>query len=319
MSHYQAAIQGVNPEQLVEISEQAKEQLDQYRARIIGRIEDADKTMETEVIAIGQAIDTIVREAQSQSEEMEGTIQNISGGQGGGLTGAITRQTQVASEYLGDISGQISEQDDAARKALKQCSNISSAGDTINDLVRTSKMLALNAMIEASRLGDQGRSFMVIATEMKTLSETIDETNGLVGELTTTLSHLLPQIVRQNQMMQERSQKFADALNEQISKLEEAREEMQEAITESLHNSDERINRILKASQGALSHLQFQDPTIQSLRRIDQYIGEFEETLIALLGLHTELDESRYMLNLGDEMGASQDELSMENGEVMLF
>lgn len=63
---------------------------------------------------------------------------------------------------------------------------------TIKDITRTTRILSLNALIEASRAGAAGRGFAVVANEVKNVSESINEvTASLEGELAGTIRELM--------------------------------------------------------------------------------------------------------------------------------
>jgi len=53
----------------------------------------------------------------------------------------------------------------------------------IKDIVNQIKMLGLNAAIEAARVGDLGKGFGVVATEIRKLSESSKETTSNIADL----------------------------------------------------------------------------------------------------------------------------------------
>jgi hypothetical protein len=69
------------------------------------------------------------------------------------------------------------------------------ATDKIQEIKRvtgTTRILSLNALIEATRAGEAGKGFAVVANEVKNVSTSIDNiTRSLEGELSTTISDLM--------------------------------------------------------------------------------------------------------------------------------
>lgn len=61
----------------------------------------------------------------------------------------------------------------------------------IEDITRRTKMLAMNALIEAARAGDAGRGFAVVANEVSDISKQVNViTNDLRSEITRSVDHL---------------------------------------------------------------------------------------------------------------------------------
>ncbi len=68
--------------------------------------------------------------------------------------------------------------------AMNQVQTVSS---TIETIARKTNMLALNATIEAARAGDAGRSFAVVAAEVKKLAH---DTRAATSQIASTIGEL---------------------------------------------------------------------------------------------------------------------------------
>ena len=211
------------------------------------------------------------------------------------------------------------ETEDAAERseALEQVETIMRVGTTINEVARSSKMLALNASIEAARLGSQGRSFVVIASQMQALSERVHESNQLVAEMAAKLLKLLPQIVDTSKDLKSRSDQFQTDFTQSVTTVRAGTQKLESALDSVLGSGDARLATILQRSQSALSHLQFQDPVAQRLMRVDASLKKVEERQISLLECGADVDIERA---LQEELGGGVDfDDAPDSGEVMLF
>jgi len=99
----------------------------------------------------------------------------------------------------------------------------------IDDISIQTHLLALNASVEASRAGDAGRGFSVVADEIKNLSEqtkaaTNDITNILalldsdVEQVTASIDHSVKTVGEQNSLIEETKAKF-DAIDSGVNQL----------------------------------------------------------------------------------------------------
>src|SRR3546814_11346683 len=74
---------------------------------------------------------------------------------------------------------------------------VQQVSQSIEQIAKTTNMLALNAAIEAERAGDAGRTFAVVAAEVKKLAQNTrgatDEMRRSIGTLATEPSGLAPE------------------------------------------------------------------------------------------------------------------------------
>src|SRR5690349_8263181 len=110
--------------------------------------------------------------------------------------GDVETSQQTLEASLSDIHGLvegvtvIESQIGALRAALSHVSRVS---EEISLIARQTHLLALNAAIEAARAGEFGKSFAVVAAEVKTLSA---KTAQATGQIETTLAQLTEQTER---------------------------------------------------------------------------------------------------------------------------
>src|SRR5919201_1876923 len=85
---------------------------------------------------------------------------------------------------LTELIGQLGERMAGFAAAMNQVQTVSS---TIETIARKTNMLALNATIEAARAGDAGRSFAVVAAEVKKLAH---DTRAATSQIASTIGEL---------------------------------------------------------------------------------------------------------------------------------
>lgn len=113
-----------------------------------------------------------------------------------GTAATVQSSQQTIEASLADIHGLvegvtvIESQIGALRSALAHVSKVS---EEISMIARQTQLLALNAAIEAARAGESGKSFAVVASEVKNLSA---KTAQATGQIEQTLSQLTQQTER---------------------------------------------------------------------------------------------------------------------------
>jgi ligand-binding sensor protein len=93
--------------------------------------------------------------------------------------------------------------------------------DSIKSLADKTKMLGLNAAIEAARAGDAGRGFGVVATEIRTLSQNSKETALKIMELTKKIQQSVDMTIEASNSTVETTEQQSAAIEEVTANLTE--------------------------------------------------------------------------------------------------
>lgn len=152
-------------------------------------------------LMIAKSIEKIkgVKDAISTlSEEIEQVV---------GVVNAITDEIQVVSENNQEIYGMMT-------KLLEETEKMNGILAVINKLSNSSKMLGLNASIEAARAGQAGKGFAVVASEIERMSNNTTQSAKEIGSM-------LKGVDDQVNNVSEKSKATSDSVSQQAAALQE--------------------------------------------------------------------------------------------------
>lgn len=162
--------------------------LEQIMDGISQKYETQKETVET----IDHSLNTILQVIESVSKASSELQSSIS---------KISDHIKDASKMANDGTKITNETNNEIQNLITRTHKMSSSVDMINKIAGQTKMLALNASIEAARAGDAGKGFSVVASEVKNLSQetlnvsddiitNINNVNSQVNETTLTISKI---------------------------------------------------------------------------------------------------------------------------------
>ncbi|OJX79628.1 methyl-accepting chemotaxis protein [Magnetospirillum sp. 64-120] len=191
----------------------------------------------------------------------------------------------------------------AIDRVIEDLSRLSHSVEGIDRITAKTNLLALNARIEAERAGDAGRSFGVVAGEVRELSRATSElASGIKTEIATIAEAL-----------KSGHATLAEVASMDMTRQIEAKEEVERTLaflkerdsllTAAVHTSMENARAIESSVAKVVTDLQFEDRTHQRLERI--------AAALDVLAAEGVLRMSASSLADGGKPGADQDDVTL--------
>lgn len=291
---------------------------DKLRKWSVKRVEEVNDMTSRESLAAGDSLNAIVNLSRNYVEYMRSAMGQFSRQQAdqklqtsSGIE-AIEEQNQMLALYLNRLESALAAQDRVAQEAVKQLSAVRRAGTHIMEVSNQARMLAVNARIEAARLGgsDAG-AFGVIASEMSSFAKNMQMQSDEIVHIVDALTSSLPKIAEMAEELRVSTEHFSSEYGRKNSEVSRVVDSLQTTIAHALSHGDDQVAQVLRHSQDALSHLQFQDPCAQRLLQIEADVLTAQRCAQQMFELN---DPS-----LVDEMRAADSHRAAAAGHVMIF
>ena len=153
-------------------------------------------------------------------KEVAANLRNMSGNLESGLTGIATAIEELAAS-ASNIHTNEMELNNEIKMIINLSEEINEVSSFIKEIADKTKMLGLNAAIEAARAGDAGRGFGVVAGEIRKLSEQSKSTVPKIKQLTDSIKSKVSDASERSQSSLASSQEQAAATEEITASVEE--------------------------------------------------------------------------------------------------
>lgn len=263
---------------------------DKLRGWTMARVHEVNDMTSREALAAGESLNSIVTLSRNYVDYMRSAMERFAGKDSAlrqdstsGME-AIQEQNRMLAHYLERLETALAAQDRVAQEALKQLTAVRKAGTHILEVSNQARMLAVNARIEAARLsGTEGGAFGVIASEMSTFAKNMQTQSDEIVHIVDGLTQSLPKIAEMTEELRTSTESFTGHFQQKNSEVSLVVDALQSTIRDALKHGDQQVAHVLRFSQEALSHLQFQDPCAQRLLQIEADLLHAQECAEAIL------------------------------------
>lgn len=275
--------------QLAKQSREATENLNAAAAEIRASTQEQAASVEEQLAAVQETAATVDEITHSGSQIGKRAQEVIASAQ-------ATVQTSGAGLKAVDETvramEQIREQAEAVAGNIVALSEKTQAiGEiiaTVNDISERSHLLALNAAIEAAAAGEQGRSFSVVAAEMKTLADQAKEATAqvrsILGDIQRGINSsvmLTEEAVKRVAAGRERTDTTHATISEITARIQESVQTFQQIVA-STNQQQLGIEQVM----GALQNIrQASQQTAAGTRQLDTAAGNLTQLSGQLVGL----------------------------------
>lgn len=256
------------------------------RGKLLSIVESVNNTTEREVLALGACLEKACELGKTFVSETESTLMGLDTDTS--LAEAIDGQVRQLSSFQNDLDAL----DEHAQLAAQRSSSILDASKEVEQVAIASKVLSVNAAIEASR-GKRGDAYMVIASEMKSLSVRVEALNRQVQELANELAQDIPRLAEGLQDLRETSKHVQRDLSENLIRLRDQGTDLAGAIRRTSAGGQAMSEAVQATMMDGSAHITFQDPVRQQLLDIDRIMFELEQSAGAACGREAALEAQR--------------------------
>jgi methyl-accepting chemotaxis protein len=260
-----------------------------FREQLVKRVRSINDTTAGEVREVAHFLNQVVESSRNYVQDSQRALSRLQGEGNDSIGVLLSKQTEFLRKHSAEMSERAAAQDERARNAAAAANSIADLAASIERLAGEARLLAVNARIESSRLGAHSAGFEVLASEMQRLSDEVASTNERVGELAERLGHDLPWIAQHARDFRRAMEDFSATATMQLDETERGVLELRTQVQKASRMGGAVIEDIIRNSQAALSHLQFQDVIAQDLRQLDAQARAAQVETLQTLEAETDL------------------------------
>jgi len=251
-----------------------------------GQIGDSLAESEREVLLAIEQIGYMINQFTKHREDIAHSVKS-----GRDVTESTRLRVEKNRESIAGIESQLQQQTNEMRSKLTHIQDLANEISALTPLVQVitaiahqTKLLALNARIEAGRAGDAGAGFAVVASEVKELALLTDQAASDISNRIASVCKKVDMEMAdaQNSLKKHESNEVMSHLIGEVGEMQQhfsRNSEMLLTVISGVYaNYGDSVLRLSKA----LGHIQFQDKMRQRMEHVQEALREMCEHLLQL-------------------------------------
>lgn len=226
---------------------------------------------------------SINRKAKEQVKEVQHIFGGISGEEAnrgeGSVLHDIRNNLDTLTVGLEQLLGIIKKNSESTSRILKQTQSIENIVEVSNDITENSRVLSVNATIEAARAGQHGRGFAVIAREFQQMTQHSEDATREIQEVAKKISELSRTVHNETRESEEISLRLEQETKTQGRESVDKINTMIAGTREDLEKLSAQAEEFARDISSIVMSIQFQDITRQRIEHVIEPLKDFSTDL----------------------------------------
>ncbi len=255
------------------------------------RIEHARAETEENVVKLSHRFAMLVAKIDMSLASSQDAITAVVGGESGNVENIISQCDGKGNAVIQSLKDTLEEKHTMMQEIHALADHTGDLKEMANDVAKIASqtnLLALNAAIEASRAGTAGRSFGVVANEVRALSITSGETGSKIGERVENIHRAMQSAMNAAQASAGQDVDTIRQSENTITAILNQFRDLTKGLTESSGILESESGGIRTEIADILISLQFQDRVNQILEPVAEILAKLEELIQEQLSARAE-------------------------------